>query len=141
MRLEKSNINNNHMIITGKFVDGIHRNTLNSPKINANKAKDQGVQSFRDILRTSIKNNDNIKFSKHATQRMFERDIILSTDQLQRMENALKEAKDKGVKDSLILMEDMAFIVNIPSKTVITAMNNTNKNKNIFTNIDSAIII
>lgn len=129
------------MIITGKFVDGIHRNTLNSPKINANKAKDQGVQSFRDILRTSIKNNDNIKFSKHATQRMFERDIILSTDQLQRMENALKEAKDKGVKDSLILMEDMAFIVNIPSKTVITAMNNTNKNKNIFTNIDSAIII
>lgn len=141
MRMENGRFNKNHMIITGKLIDGLHGNILNPPKKKTDQASGQNGQGFKDILRTSIDSNREIKFSKHATQRMLERNIKLSTVQLQSMENALEKARDKGAKDSLLLMGNTAFIVNVPSRTIITAVDNVNRRENVFTNIDSAIII
>jgi flagellar operon protein len=83
--------------------------------------------NFRDIL-----------FSKHAALRLDLRDIQLSDDQIKRLGTAIGRAQDKGIRDSLVLMDDVALVVNVRSRTVITAMN---RQENVFSNIDGAVII
>jgi flagellar operon protein len=53
----------------------------------------------------------------------------------------VEQASKKGVCDSLVLVDSLAFIVNVPSRTVVTAMDQTETNSNVFTNIDGAVII
>ena len=79
-----------------------------------------------------------MKFSKHANQRLESRKIDLSKEGLQRLESGTKMAQQKGIKESLVMIDDMAFIVNVPSSTVVTAVND-NDNK-VFTHIDGAVI-
>ena len=81
-----------------------------------------------------------LKFSRHATARLDERDISLSAEQSARLENGAKMAEVKGIKDSLVLVDSLAFIVNIPNQTVITAMDSNESDENIYTNIDGAVI-
>lgn len=82
-----------------------------------------------------------IKFSKHAGERLEERDIQLTDEQLSRLEEGTAKASSKGIASSLVLLDDMAFIVNTRNKTVITAMDQNMNEDNIFTNIDGAVII
>ena len=56
------------------------------------------------------------------------------------MSEGARQAGQKGIKDSLVIVDSLAFIVNVPNNTVITAMDQTNTNENIFTNIDGAVI-
>lgn len=113
---------------------------INSSKPTTPKAL-EGKKDFNQVLQ-SIQNKDNeIKFSKHATERLDSRNINLSLDELSRLENAFKMAEDKGVKDALFLMDDKAFIANINNKTIITTANKEQLKDNIFTNIDGAVII
>lgn len=79
-----------------------------------------------------------LKFSKHAGERMDARNIDLSDEQLERLEDGAKAASKKGIKDSLIMVDDFAFIVNISNKTVITAVGADDEK--VFTNIDGAVI-
>ena len=73
--------------------------------------------------------------------RLNDRNITLSAEQNERLENAVKEADNKGVNESLVLVDDLAFIVNVPNRTVITAMEQSETNSNVFTNIDGAVIM
>jgi len=57
------------------------------------------------------------------------------------LENGVKQASEKGITESLVLVDSLAFIVNVPNKTVVTALDQTEANSNIFTNIDGAVII
>lgn len=101
--------------------------------------------SFQEIL--ASKKNEQIleaselKFSKHAAMRLSDRKINLSQEQMERLETGAQRAQSKGIKDSLLLMDSLAFIVNIPNKTVVTAMDSTESAENIYTNIDGAVII
>lgn len=95
-------------------------------------------QVFSEVLKNQIQQ---VKFSNHATQRMNYRNIKLDTAQNLRLEEAVSKAADKGLKDSLILLDNNAFIVNIPNKTVVTVVDQTNLKDNVFTNIDGAVII
>ena len=52
-----------------------------------------------------------------------------------------KKAEQKGIRDSLVIVDQLAFIVNVPNQTVVTAMDSTETNENIFTNINGAVII
>ncbi|MCL2204770.1 MAG: flagellar protein [Defluviitaleaceae bacterium] len=83
--------------------------------------------NFRDIL-----------FSKHAALRLDSRDIKLSDDQISRLGTAIGKAQEKGIRDSLVIMDDVALVVNVRSRTVITAMN---QQDNVFTNIDGAVVV
>ena len=80
-----------------------------------------------------------LKFSKHAELRMQARNISLSQVQKDKMLDAVNKAGDKGVKDSLVLMDNVAFVVNVKNKTVITAVNSNELKENVFTNIDGAV--
>lgn len=114
-------------------------------KSQVQESQNQDV-SFLDILnRTAdeIKNQDGeeLKFSKHAGERLADRDITLTNEQLARLEDGAHKAGAKGIKESLVLMDGMAFIINTKSNTVITAMNQSGAEENIYTNIDGAVII
>ncbi len=108
------------------------------------QSKDEGAEvSFQSILEQQSKTSQDtgLKFSKHATNRLESRNISLTDSQMQRLNEGFSKAEMKGIKDSLVLLDDLAFIVNTKSSTVITAMDQTETSENIFTNIDGAVII
>ena len=102
---------------------------------------DTAAVSFDSILRQKQKENEGIKFSKHAEYRLRSRNISLTPSQKDRMMEAVAKAESKGVRDTLVLMDDLAFVVNIRNRTVITAVNSSELKENVFTNIDGAVII
>ncbi|MHA6484395.1 TIGR02530 family flagellar biosynthesis protein [Paenibacillus sp. strain BS8-2] len=91
---------------------------------------------FRDLLQSKV-----LKFSQHAAMRMEQRGINLQPDSLSQIMQAVDDAASKGAKDSLIVYKDVAMIVNVPSRTVVTAMDGNQMKSNVFTQIDSAIIL
>lgn len=101
--------------------------------------------SFQDILQKQaeqkIANHSGVKFSKHAANRLADREIELSDGQLERLSEGTRKASAKGINESLVIVDQLAFIVNIPNNTVITAMDQTETNENIYTNIDGAVIM
>ena len=108
---------------------------LNRTKTHKNAGSEV---SFEDVLRQKQKP---LKFSKHATQRLSQRNINLPYEQNIRLTNGVTEAEKKGVNESLVLVDNLAFIVNVPNKTVVTAMDQEETNANVFTNIDGAVIM
>ena len=102
----------------------------------ANNIAAEATSSFHNVFAEVTK----VNFSKHANMRMVARDINLSQEQLARIENGITTAKQKGINDSLVLMDDVALVVNVPSGTVITALDNKLE-QNVFTNIDGAVIV
>lgn len=113
-------------------------------KQNKTVTKPQSDVSFQDILRAKSQITEEpkeLKFSKHAANRLVDRNISLSDDQIQRLNDATVKAGEKGIKESLVLLDSLAFVVNIPNNTVITALDKSEANLNVFTNIDGAVII
>lgn len=84
---------------------------------------------------------EGIKFSNHAIERMSTRGINYSPDDINKLNDAVSRAAAKGSKDSLILMNDSALIVSVKNKTVVTVMDKTALKENVFTNIDSTVVI
>jgi len=97
--------------------------------------------SFADALRKAQQEQTPIKISAHAQQRMVQRNISMQPEELQALEQAVTALHKRGGKEALILREDAAFVVNIPNKTVVTAIDRTELRDRIFTQIDSAILI
>jgi flagellar operon protein len=99
--------------------------------------------SFEEILRRKqdVTESSELKFSKHATMRLQDRDISLSQEQSERLENGVMKASEKGIQESLVIVDSLAFIVNVPNKTVVTAIDQNESMNNIFTNIDGAVIM
>ena len=119
----------------------------NTPKAGKDKQSlPVGENSFASVLNkvntlSDINNSeDTVKFSKHALNRLSMRNIELTQNQMERLSRGKAEAGEKGIKDSLILVDQLAFIVNVPSGTVVTAMDQTENKSNVFTNIDGAVI-
>lgn len=93
-------------------------------------------KSFNEIFSAEI---EKVKFSNHASKRLEARNIQLTENDLSKLQEAVSKAESKGAKDSLVMMNDTAFIINIPNKTVVTAMDIKNSSENVFTNIDSVV--
>ncbi len=92
--------------------------------------------SFKSVFQKEL---ERIKFSKHATERLSSREIALNEMQLAKLQEAVDKAEQKGSRDSLVMMDNTAFIVNIPNRTVVTAVPVSPEEENIFTNIDSVV--
>lgn len=95
--------------------------------------------SFQDLLSQQM--DRQLSFSKHAAQRTEQRNIQLTTRDLEQLENACDKAEKKGIRDALVVMKDAAFIINSNSRTVITALDKNEMKDNVFTNIDGALFI
>lgn len=104
-----------------------------------NKIKKADSLDFQQLLQESIKNNDSVKISAHAEQRMIERDIKLQEVDMKLIKDAMNNLEKKGAKESLMLYKDIAFIASVNNRTIITALQY--KELDIVTNIDSMIIV
>jgi len=82
-----------------------------------------------------------LRFSRHAQSRLASRDIELDPSQLERLGQAVDQLDDKGAQESLVVLDDHAFIVGVQKRTVITAMSRTEAVGNIFTQIDSTLFV
>ncbi len=83
---------------------------------------------------------DALKFSAHARTRLQSRQISLEGGRMERLESAVKQAAGKGSKDALVLMDELAMVVSVKNRTVVTVVDRDNLKQNVFTNIDSAVI-
>ncbi len=107
----------------------------------AGPAFDQVLQSRSNSTLTASAARAGIKFSGHAQTRLASRQITLSDSDVARLGQAMTKAATKGAKDSLLLMDRTAFVVSVANRTVITAVASDALKENIFTNIDSAMIL
>lgn len=104
-----------------------------------------GSASFPDILQ-QLQKNQKLHFSAHAQNRLNDRDIQLTAESLDKLTDAVDRAASKGARDALVLMpgaasgNDLALVVSVANRTVITAVDGDHLNDNVFTNIDSAVI-
>lgn len=112
--------------------------------INSNCKLNNKVQNnvnFNEILNSKINNEESFVISKHALKRMQERNIKLNKIDMKKINKAINSAVKKGSKDCLILYKDLALVTSIKNRTVITALNRDEAKENVFTNIDSTIIL
>ena len=132
------NISNNQFL----SIEQLQNQYLKQPKVSINSLPVQGM-SFGEILQKQqdTQVSEPVKFSKHAASRLSDRNIELTDEQMERLNDGTKKAGAKGIKDSLVLIDQLAFIVNTKNNTVITAMEQAETDENIFTNIDGAVII
>ncbi len=121
-------------------VNGNYQTSVNT---TAPKQKDNITESpFAKTLQAQIDKQNGVTFSKHALERVETREIDLEADNtLERLNKAVSLAQGKGSKESLIIVDSNAFVVNIQNNKVITTMNKQDMMENVFTNIDSTVIM
>ncbi len=125
--------------ISGPYLQGTNKVVNNAPCQKGISEKEE-CNKFDKILKNSIETAD-LKFSAHAIERLNYRDISLEKDDLLKLNEAVKKAQSKGSKESLILLNDVALIVSVKNKMVITAVDKAQMKEKIFTNIDSTVIL
>ena len=112
-------------------VSGISKQTP-APQSAHRTTEQASGQSFAEIL--------DLKFSKHAQNRLQARQIILDDKGLARLAAAVDKVEKRGGQESLVLMGDLAFIVNVPERMVVTAMDANKRGEGVFTQIDSVVL-
>ena len=131
------------LIINNRYqtMDSVIRQTekvISGQKTEAPKPGSSNGLSFREALDREL---TAVSFSKHANHRAIERNIQVTDADLSRLGDACEQAREKGVKDALIMMNDSAFIVNAPSRIVVTVIDKKEMQSNVITNIDGAIFL
>lgn len=101
---------------------------------------EKGAGSFRELLRDSLGTCDKIKFSGHAIDRLSDRGVVMTEAKSERLVRAIEAAEAKGAKDSLVLLDELAFVVSVKNRTVITACETSSLKEGVFTKIDSAVL-
>lgn len=107
--------------------ESVHQ--VNHPKVNV----EQGFQEALERAKT-------IRFSNHAQNRLQKREISLSDDGLRRLSEAIDQVERRGGHDSLILMDGIAFIVNVQNRLIVTAVDANSRRGGVFTQIDSVVL-
>lgn len=128
--------------IAGQFtsLESIGANYQKQRNIS-NQSIPASQDTFQKVLLEKQKKCDSngVMFSKHANQRLQSRNMNLSQEQLERLNAGVEQAREKNIRESLILVDNMSFIVNVTNNTVVTALNGEDE-QNVFTNIDGAVI-
>ena len=106
------------------------------------KGKQGGKFSFKRVLNQRLADKgQRVQFSAHAQGRLDVRQISLTSNDIDKIESAIDRASQKGATDSLLLMDGLAMIVSVKNRTVVTVVDSGRMKDNVFTNIDSAVII
>jgi flagellar operon protein len=109
-----------------------------APKPTAAQAPTNGP-AFADVLAGKL-DSGSVRFSGHALERLQRRGIQMDEAALSRLNGGVARAAAKGSRDSLVLLDDTAFVVSVRNKTVVTAVDREHMKEQVFTNIDSAVI-
>ncbi|HAX72551.1 MAG TPA: hypothetical protein DCY20_03375 [Firmicutes bacterium] len=118
-------------------------NVAQQTNFNSQERIQKGIQrqTFENIYQDKL--NRELKLSNHAQKRLEQRNLQLESTDLSRINEALDNAASKGANESLVIYKDLMLIASVRNRTIITAMEQTESktSEEIFTNIDSAIII
>ncbi len=109
----------------------------------ARRSVPAGGTGFGDILRETLEKGktEEVRFSAHALERLSSRNVHLTQSDLEQIGNAVDKAAEKGSKETLLLKPDLALVVNVPNRTVITALPGSMMKEHVFTKIDSAVLL
>ena len=105
------------------------------------KSQASGQTSFKEMFSRELADNRDVAFSKHASQRLYSRGIEVSEEKLNDVADAIDKAELKGSRETLILDEDVAYVVSVKNRMVVTVFDRDNLRDGIVTSIDSAVII
>ncbi|CAM3751633.1 TIGR02530 family flagellar biosynthesis protein [Alkalicoccus chagannorensis] len=123
---------------SGKIMPHQLQQPLPKPPVHK-PVKTEYKADFSSMLQDKLK--EPLSLSRHAEKRMEERGIALTQETWDRMEDKVQEAKEKGVQDSVVLLDNAALVVSAENNKVITAMNREEADGQLFTNIDGAIVL
>ncbi len=115
--------------------------TVPSQKPGEVQKSGSSVPSFADILQEQVKQTADVKFSAHALNRLEQRNLHMGSSELARIKQGMQQLSAKGSQNSVILMDDTAFVVSVKNRTVVTAVDKAAGAANVFTNIDSLAIV
>lgn len=113
----------------------------------ATEATVSSADSFQQVLKTKRneylqrESAEGVVFSKHANERLNSRNIQLTEKQMHRLNEGIEQARGKKIKESLVMLDNLAFVVNVNNNTVITALDQKGGTSHVFTNIDGAVIV
>lgn len=119
----------------------IYHVPLHNHPITYKRTVNKASNTFNDHFQQAIDKTASLKISKHANERIIERQISISAEQWQHITEKVDVAQKKGVQQPLVLMDQAALIINAKNRTVITAMNRMEAKEQIFTNIDGTIVL
>jgi flagellar operon protein len=108
------------------------KNNVNDPKSKI---------SFKDTLTSEINKDTSFTISNHAAERLKSRNINLNENDMKSINSAINRAENKGCSESALLYKNSILITSIKNRTVITALDRNSNNDNVFTNIDSLVIV
>lgn len=113
-------------------IGGFQGNNISSEKVKAEN-------SFKEVLSKKLEDNKSFTVSKHASERL--KEINFSENDMKTIGKGFKLAEEKGSKNSVMLYKDVAIIASVENRTVITAVEKSRAEENVFTNIDSVVIL
>lgn len=117
------------------YYNNLKINNLETKTVNK-KTENSGIKSFKQFLDEEKK----LKFSAHAQRRLDSRNIDIDDIEMEKLQNGVDKIKEKGGKESLILIDSRAYVVSVKNNTVVTVVNEESLKENVFTNIDSVFI-
>lgn len=130
-----------YRIINGKLYSvGDFKQISSTNKVN-NEVKSKISTNFNQVLKDHIKKQEGFILSNHAAERLRNRSINLNESDMKNINEAMNKAEKKGAKDCLILYKELALIASIKNRTIITAVDKNSCKNNVFTNIDSVVLI
>jgi len=129
------------MIINNQMAKSIQQIGNNNSPTKTGQINKQGNNSFQNILNKQLEQSLELKFSKHANDRLSSRNITLNENQMERLNQGVASARGKGIKESLMVMDNISLIVNVENSTVITALDSEESKEHVFTNIDGAVLL
>lgn len=105
------------------------------------KASKKEKTAFQELLEQKVKEESQVEFSKHALERVLQRDVNVSTANIERLNQGVRLAEEKGLTEPLILVDSTAYVVNVKNNKVITVVNDGSLKGTVFTNIDGTVMI
>lgn len=129
------------MTIPNRPIPSIQQVQNQRQSVKPKQQVDTGAKGFQSVLQQQLQQNSSLKFSKHATSRLTSRQIDLSDEQMTRLNTGIDKAMAKGIKESLVLMDNVALVVNVENRTVVTALDHSEATDHVFTNIDGAVVL
>ena len=119
----------------------IYRGTPGEPPANRPRESAGSDNAFKELLEQKIREESQVSFSKHAIERVVERGVDVSSEKIERLNEGIRMAEEKGLKEPLILLGSTAFVVNVKNNKVVTVVNEDSLKGTVFTNIDGTVMI
>lgn len=150
MDLKRVNTFDNQAIQPAGVTNNPATGTVKSPDLKGGPSFEETLgrlQNWNGLQQPTIPTSKNpeaavgVKFSNHAVERMQTRGISFTKPDLEKLNTAIDKASAKGSKDTLVLMDQAALIVSVKNKTVVTVMDKAALKENVFTNIDSTVVL